>query len=104
MDNIQLFNINNIQLIRVELNLVKGKFGMPGEHILRGFDVVWKIKKRSLKSKISMTIVVTIIENNDANVKWWTAGFGGKIVALIGYPESESRTIISEVSTIVVAF
>ena len=29
LDNIQLFNINNIQLIRVELNLVKGKFGMP---------------------------------------------------------------------------
>lgn len=44
-----------------------------------------------------MAIVVTIIENNDANVKWWTAGLEGN-VALIGYPESESRTIISEVS------
>ena len=63
----QLFNINNIQLIIVELDLVKGKFGMLGEHILRGFDVVWKIKKRSLKSKISIAIVVTIIENNDGH-------------------------------------
>lgn len=57
MDNIQLFNINNIQLIRVELNLVKGRFGMPGEHILRGFDGM-ENQKRSLKSKISMAIVV----------------------------------------------
>lgn len=69
LDNIQLFNINNIQLIIVELNPVKGKFGMLGEHILRGFDVIWKIKKRSLKSKIIMAIVVTVIENNDANIK-----------------------------------
>ena len=59
MDNIQLFNINNIQLIRVELNLVKGRFGMPGEHILRGFDVVWKIKKRSLKSKMGKQVLLT---------------------------------------------
>lgn len=69
LDNIQLFNINNIQLIIVELNPVKGKFGMLGEHILRGFDVIWKIKKRSLKSKIIMAIVVTVIENNYANIK-----------------------------------
>ena len=67
MDNIQLFNINNIQLIIVELDLVKRKFGMLGEHILRGFNVVRKIKKRSLKSKISMVIVATIIENNDGH-------------------------------------
>ena len=78
MHNIQLFNINNTQLIIVELNLVKGKFGMLGEHTLRGFDVIWKIKKKSLKSKIIMAVVVTVIENNDANIKWWTAGFGGK--------------------------
>ena len=46
MDNIQLFNINNTQLIIVEINPVKGKFGMLGEHILRGFEVIWKIKKK----------------------------------------------------------